>query len=109
DSIDFEVRIYEGTVGRINNITVKGNDKTQDYIILRELSTIPGQKWDRSNIYESMRRLQSMNIFDAQNIVPDVKNVDQVDSTVDIEWNVVEQGQSQRSEERRVGKERRSG
>src|SRR5690606_17817956 len=75
--------------------TEKGKDKTHDYIILRELSTIPGQKWDRSNIYESMRRLQSMNIFDAQNIVPDVKNVDQVDSTVDIEWNVVEQGQSQ--------------
>lgn len=95
DTIDFDVRIYEGTVARLNNITVKGNDKTHDYIILRELSTIPGQKWDRSNIYESMRRLQSMNIFDAQNIVPDVKNVDQVDSTVDIEWNVVEQGQSQ--------------
>ena len=95
DTIDFDIRIYEGTLARFNNITVSGNDKTHDYIILRELSTIPGQKWDRSNIYESMRRLQSMNIFDAQNIVPDVLNPDPVNSTVDIDWKVVEQGQSQ--------------
>lgn len=95
DTIDFDVRISEGTVARFNNVTVSGNDKTKDYIILRELSTIPGQKWDRSNIFESMRRLQSMNIFDAQNIVPDVKNADPVSSTVDIDWQVVEHGQSQ--------------
>lgn len=95
DTIDFDVRIYEGNLAHFNNVTVTGNDKTHDYIILRELSTIPGQKWDRSNIYESMRRLQSMNIFDAQNIVPNVKNADPVDSTVDVEWQVVEHGQSQ--------------
>lgn len=95
DTIDFDVRIYEGNIAHFNNVTVSGNDKTHDYIILRELSTIPGKKWDRSDIYESMRRLQSMNIFDAQNIVPNVKNVDPVDSTVDVEWQVVEHGQSQ--------------
>lgn len=95
DTIDFDIRVYEGNIARFNNISVKGNDKTKDYIILRELSTIPGQKWDRSNVFESIRRLQSMNIFDAQQIIPDVKNADQVNSTVDVEWQVVEHGQSQ--------------
>lgn len=95
DTIDFDVKIYEGSIAKYNKISVAGNDKTHDYIILRELSTLPGNIWKRSDIFESMRRIGSMNLFDAQNIHPEVKNVDPVSSTVDVEWQVIEQGQSQ--------------
>src|SRR5690606_28431219 len=60
DTIDFDIRILEGPVAHFNNITVSGNDKTHDYIILRELRTLPGQKWSKADLIESIRRLGSM-------------------------------------------------
>jgi len=95
DTIDFDIRIKEGPVARYNNISVSGNDKTHDYIILRELRTMPGQKWAKAEVVESVRRLASMQIFDATAITPEVKNADPQEGTVDIEYQVVENGQSQ--------------
>lgn len=95
DTIDFDVRISEGPVARYNNISVSGNDKTHDYIILRELSTYPGKKWAKAEVVESVRRLGSMGIFDATALNPEVKNADPAEGTVDIEYQVVENGQSQ--------------
>jgi len=95
DTIDFDVRISEGPIARFNNITVSGNDKTHDYIILREVRTLPGQKWRKADVVESVRRLGSMGIFDATALNPDVKNPDPIDGTVDLDYQVVENGQSQ--------------
>ncbi len=95
DTIDFDVRIFEGPVAHFNNITVSGNDKTHDYIILRELRTLPGQKWSKADLVESVRRLGSMGIFDASALNPDVKNADAETATVDVDFPVVENGQSQ--------------
>lgn len=95
DTIDFDIRIMEGPVARYNNISVSGNDKTHDYIILRELSTLPGKKWAKAEVVESVRRLGSMGIFDASALNPEVKNADPAEGTVDIEYQVVENGQSQ--------------
>jgi len=94
DTIDFDIRIIEGPVARFNNITVTGNNKTHDNIILRELSTRPGQIWSKADVIETIRRLGSMGIFDAESINPDVKP-DQNEGTVDINWEITESGQSQ--------------
>ena len=40
--IDLEIRIYEGKQARINKVNVKGNTKTNDHVIMRELRTRPG-------------------------------------------------------------------
>lgn len=95
DTIDFDIRIMEGPVARINNVTVSGNDKTHDYIILRELTTVPGKKWAKADLMESLRRLGSMGIFDGSALSPEIKNQDYMEGTVDVEYHVVEQGQSQ--------------
>jgi outer membrane protein insertion porin family len=50
DSIDFEMRIFEGNQANINEIIVNGNTKTSDHVIIRELRTIPGQKFSRADI-----------------------------------------------------------
>src|SRR5690606_6526591 len=78
-----------------NNITVSVNDKTHDYVNLREVATRPGQLWNRGEISESMRRLGAVGIFDAQGRQPDVINQDMSNGTVDVNWNVLESGQSQ--------------
>ncbi len=37
DTIDLEMRIYEGNQARINNVTVTGNDKTTDKVVMRQI------------------------------------------------------------------------
>lgn len=95
DTIDFDIRIIEGPIAYFNNITVVGNDKTNDKVIYRELRTRPGQKWNKELVMRTIRELGQLNIFDAETIRPDVKNADPAAGTVDVEWQVVEKGASQ--------------
>ncbi len=95
DTIDFDIRILEGPIAYFNNITVVGNEKTNDKVIYRELRTRPGQKWNKEMVMRTMRELGNLNIFDAETIRPEVKNADPASGTVDVEWQVVEKGASQ--------------
>jgi len=89
DSIDMEIRIFEGEQARIRNVTVKGNDRTNDHVIIRELRTRPGQLFSRSDIIRTQRELANLRYFNPETIAPNVKP-DPVNSTVDIEWDVEE-------------------
>lgn len=96
DTINLDFRVVEGPQARYNKITVSGNDKTHDYVVLREVTTRPGQLWRRSELIESIRRLGAMGIFDAESVSqPDIHNMDYDNGTVDVNWNVLESGQSQ--------------
>lgn len=94
DSIDIEMRIYEGDQATINQVTITGNDRTSDHVIRRELSTVPGQKFRRADIIRTQQRLGQLGYFNAQNINQNlVPNPN--DATVDIEWQVEEQSNDQ--------------
>ncbi|NPA43478.1 MAG: outer membrane protein assembly factor BamA [Chlorobi bacterium] len=95
DSIDFEIRIYEGKVAYFNNITVSGNDRTKDYVILREVRTLPGAKYSRDLVVRTVRELAQLGYFNPENILPEFRNVDPVNGLVDINWKVEEGGASQ--------------
>ena len=94
DSIDMEMRIYEGKQARINKITVKGNTKTNDHVIMREIRTKPGQLFSRSDIIRSQRELAQLGFFDPEklnvNPTPDPQK-----GTVDIEYVVEEKSSDQ--------------
>ncbi len=94
DTIDFEIRITEGPIAYFNNVTVTGNDRTNDRVIYRELRTKPGQKWSKENVVRTIRELGQLGFFDAEQLQPDVKP-NGADGTVDINYNVVEKGSSQ--------------
>ena len=66
NSIDLEIRLYEGNQARINKVSVKGNTKTQDHVIMRELRTKPGDLFKRSDIMRSQRELAQMQYFDPE-------------------------------------------
>ena len=95
DTIDFEIRISEGPIAYLNNVTVKGNDKTNDKVIYRELRTRPGNKWNKEQLIRTMRELGQLGFFDAEAIRPEPTNMDPAAGTVDLDWNVVEKGSSQ--------------
>jgi len=94
DSIDFEMRIYEGKQAIINKVTVIGNTKTNDRVIMREIRTKPGQLFSRSDIIRSQRELAQLSYFDAEKLGVNPKP-NPVDGTVDIEYVVEEKPSDQ--------------
>ena len=94
DSIDIEIRIIERSQAVYNKIIIKGNTKTSDHVVLRELRTRPGQKFSRSDIQRSIRELSQLGYFDPQamgvNPIPNPAA-----GTVDIEYTVSEKANDQ--------------
>jgi outer membrane protein insertion porin family len=94
DTIDFDILMYEGKQATINKVTVKGNDKTNDHVIYREIRTRPGQLFRRSDIIRTNRELAQLGYFDPEKL--DVKPTpNPADGTVDIEYTVEEKPSDQ--------------
>lgn len=94
DSIDIEMRIFEGDQATISKIIVTGNTRTRDHVILREVYTLPGQKFSRSALLRTQQQLSQLGYFDAENIgINPIPNVS--DGTVDISYSVVEKPNDQ--------------
>jgi outer membrane protein insertion porin family len=66
DSIDFEMHIYEGKQARINKVTLKGNTKTNDHVVIREIRTYPGDLFSRSDIIRTQRELAQLGFFNPE-------------------------------------------
>jgi len=94
DSIDVEMRIFEGEQATINQVTISGNDRTSDHVIRRELSTVPGQKFRRSDIIRTQQRLGQLGYF-APDKIGQSMSPNPANGTVDIEWQVEEQSNDQ--------------
>lgn len=94
DSIDIEMRIYEGKQATVNRVTVKGNSKTNDKVIMREIRTKPGQLFNRSDIIRTQQVLAQLGYFDQEklNVTP---HPNASDGTVDIEYIVEERPSDQ--------------
>ncbi|TAE39454.1 MAG: outer membrane protein assembly factor BamA [Runella slithyformis] len=94
DSIDIEMRIFEGKQATINKIILNGNTKTSDHVVMRELFTLPGQKFSKTEIINTQRTLSQLGYFDPEKIginpVPHPEN-----GTVDIEYTVEEKPSDQ--------------
>jgi outer membrane protein insertion porin family len=93
--IDLEIRITEGKPAYFNNVTVVGNEKTNDHVIYRELRTRPGQLYSKENVVRTIRELSQLGFFDPEQISPNFKNPNPTDGTLDMEYSVVERGSSQ--------------
>ncbi len=94
DSIDLEMRVYEGKQATINKVTVTGNTKTNDQVIMREIRTRPGQLFRRSDIIRSQRDLSVLGYFDPEKLSVNPKP-NPADGTVDIEYIVTEKPSDQ--------------
>jgi outer membrane protein insertion porin family len=94
DSIDMEMRIYEGKQARINKVTVVGNSKTNDRVVMREIRTKPGQLFSRSDIIRTQRELAQLGYFDQEKLGVNPKP-NPADGTVDIEYTVEEKASDQ--------------
>lgn len=94
DSIDYEIRIYEGKQATINKVSVVGNTKTNDHVIMREIRTKPGELFSRSDIIRSQEELNRLNYFNPQTLGVTPKPDPQT-GNVDIEYSVEEKPSDQ--------------
>ena len=88
-SIDLEMQIKEGKQATVKNITIKGNTKTNDHVLMREVRSLPGQLFKRSDIIRTQEEFNRLGFFNPEalgvNPVPDPKT-----GNVDIEYVVEE-------------------
>ncbi|MFM8587130.1 MAG: outer membrane protein assembly factor [Bacteroidota bacterium] len=94
DTIDHELRITEGPQATIKNVNISGNDKTKEHVIRRELRTVPGEKFSRSDLIRSQREILNLGYFNQEKLgMQPVPN--QEDGTVDINYTVEEKSSDQ--------------
>jgi outer membrane protein insertion porin family len=94
NKISYEIRIREGKEARVGTISIRGNTKTNDHVILREIRTRPGDLFSRNDIIRTQRELAQLGYFNEQafqvNPMPDPQK-----GTVDIEYVVEEKSSDQ--------------
>ena len=98
DSIDFEMRMYEGEQAMFKRINISGNIKTNERVIRRELYTKPGYLWSRTAFERSLRELSSSGNFEAEKIMsPEGFRVtpNPQDNTVDLSYILTEKANDQ--------------
>ncbi len=94
DTINYEVMIQEGPQATIKNIGIYGNDRTNDHVLRRELFTLPGYKFSRTDIIRSIRQISNLGFIDPEKVNP-VPKPNPADGTVDIDYNVAEKSSDQ--------------
>ena len=93
DSLDLEIKIFEGNQFTINNVGITGNNRVNDEVIRREIYTRPGELYNRSLIMQSIRTLAGMQHFNEEALVPDIKPVS--NDLVDVNWPLEEKASDQ--------------
>lgn len=93
DSLDMEIRVFEGNQFTINNVGISGNMRVDDEVIRRELYTRPGELYNRALLMQTMRTLASMQHFNEEALMPDIKPVS--NELVDINWPLEEKASDQ--------------
>ena len=94
DSVDLEMRIFEGTQAHVNHVRITGNDRLYENVVRRELRTKPGDLFSKESLMRSAREIASMGFFDPEavspNPIPDPEN-----GTVDIDWDLQQKSNDQ--------------
>jgi len=94
DSIDLEVRIFEGDPANLNNVIISGNTRTNEHVARRELYTNPGDLFSKEKIIRSVRQVAVLGHFDPEKINPQ-PIPDQVNGTVDLLYALEEKANDQ--------------
>ncbi|WP_026968846.1 BamA/OMP85 family outer membrane protein [Algoriphagus terrigena] len=94
DSIDLEMRIFEGPQVTVNSVNITGNERTSDHVVMREIRILPGQKFNRAALVRTIRELSTLGYFDPEKINPDLRPNFEA-ATVDITFELEERPNDQ--------------
>ena len=87
DSIDLEMRMFEGKQARINKVVINGNDRLYEKVVRRELRVRPGDLFSKDDLMRSAREIAQTGHFDPEKM--DIRPEPNEDNgTVDIILNL---------------------
>jgi len=70
-TMDLEFQIKEGQKSHVEKIDIRGNNKTKDKVIRRELAISPGETFDMVRVKISKQRLEGLQYFDKVDMRPE--------------------------------------
>jgi outer membrane protein insertion porin family len=91
DTINFEMRMFEGRPATINNVIIRGNDRVYEHVVRREIRTRPGAIYSQSDLLRSLRDLAQLQLFNEEKLYSEVEKgikANPEDGTVDLEFNL---------------------
>lgn len=91
--VNLVIKITENRQYRIGLISFSGNTKTHDKVLRRELYTLPGQYFNKTDMIRSMRQLGSLNYFNPETL--NYEFIPRSDSAVDMVYIVEEKSSDQ--------------
>lgn len=94
DSIDLEMRVYEGEQATIDKVIITGNTKTNEHVVRREIRTLPGELFSKTDIIRSVQEVAQLGHFDPEKINPNPLP-DPANNTVDLEYSLEERANDQ--------------
>ncbi|MBS0010126.1 MAG: outer membrane protein assembly factor BamA, partial [Bacteroidales bacterium] len=94
DSIDIQIRIHEGEQASLNKVIIKGNTRTNEHVVRRELYTKPGDLFNKDHILRSARQVAVLGHFDPEKINPQPL-MNPSEGTVDLEYALEERANDQ--------------
>jgi outer membrane protein insertion porin family len=84
--IDLVYTVHEGALTYIEKIEIRGNIKTKDKVIRRELAVAPGDIYDTVRVERSAERLRNLDYFSKVDTVPEPTQVpNRKDLVIDLE------------------------
>ena len=86
DTIDVTFDIYEGRSAIVRKIDIKGNTKTMEKVVRREIDLLPGKKYKQSLMMRSRQKIMALNFF--SDVKPDLIPND--DGTIDLAFDITE-------------------
>lgn len=93
DSIDLEIKVFEGKPFTVNEVGISGNNRVDDEVIRRELYVFPGELYNRALLMRTLRMLMGMGHFDAEQLQPDIQPISS--DKVNINFPLVETASDQ--------------
>lgn len=86
DTIDVTFNISEGRPAIVRKVDIKGNNKTLEKVIRREIDLYPGKKYKQSLMLRSRQKIMALNYF--SDVKPDL--IPNEDGTIDLIFDIVE-------------------
>ena len=89
NQVDLMITMKEGKPAIISDIRIEGNNITNQHVLLRQLSTLPGDQFNRKELFRSQANIANLGFFDPNTI--DVKPIPNPhNNTVDLVYIVEE-------------------
>jgi outer membrane protein insertion porin family len=88
DTVDIRYQIAENQPARVRLVSITGNDRTQEKVIRREIVSMPGSTFKRSEVIRSQQNIFNLGFF--EDIQLDYKKVSDTSGDIDLTYKIKE-------------------